>query len=103
MQTDFDPLDNEQIEGERAEVRQVRELAAKQAEADFTWLMADPRGRRLVWSQLAAAGVFRTTFNTNPQQMAFNEGHRSAGLRLMTQLLTITPQHYHTMMKENTQ
>lgn len=103
MQNDFDPLDHEQQDGERAEVRQARELAAKQAQADFVWLMSDPRGRRIVWSQLAAAGVFRSTFDHNPQQMAFAEGHRSAGLRLMSQLLTLTPDHYHTMTKENTQ
>lgn len=103
MQNDFDPRDTEQIEQERSAAAQAADLAAKQEQADFRWLMSDPRGRRLVWAQLAAAGVFRTTFDPNPQQMAFAEGHRSAGLRLMSQLLTLTPDHYHTMTKENTQ
>lgn len=101
MQTEFDPHDTEDLDQQRTDTAEARELASKQEAADFTWLMNDPRGRRIVWAQLALAGVFRSTFDPNPIQSAFNEGNRNHGLRLMTQLLSLTPEQYHTMTKEN--
>lgn len=99
----FDPIDTDAHEAQHAADAEKQALAREQAKADFLWMMADPRGRRIVWRQLANAGVFNTTFDTQAMQMAFAEGRRSEGLRLLAQVHTLCPDLYPTMMKENTE
>lgn len=78
--------------------RQVRtELANKSEASDIEWLMSSSRGRRIVWRQLERAGVFRTSFNTNSMAMAFAEGAKNEGLRLLSML---PPESYVLMLKE---
>ena len=100
---DFDPLEPHQQDAQREDDAKRRELVRKQEIADFKWLMADPRGRRLVWRQLAAAGVFQSSFDPTAMNMAFNEGRRSEGLRLLAQIHELCPDLYPTMMKEQSQ
>lgn len=101
--TDFDPLDTELQDAQRAAEAKRQKLARKQEAADFMWMMADPRGRRIVWRQLAAAGVFLSSFDPTAMTMAFNEGRRSEGLRLLAQVMALCPDLYATMMKEQSQ
>lgn len=79
-----------------------QQLAVDLVIADFMWMMNDARGRRIVWRQLADAGVFRSSFSPDAMQMAFNEGRRDGGLKLLAQIDSLCPEHYSTMMKENT-
>lgn len=91
---------------EDAEILQKREDAARleqeQAAQDFKWLMADPRGRRLVWKQLECARVFHPVYDPKPIPMAFNEGRRQHGLSLLERINTMCPQLYQVMVAENT-
>lgn len=100
--TEFDPLDIHQQEAAQQEEAARLQRKQKQDDADFTWLMHDKRGRRIVWNQLAIAGVFRTSFDPNAMTMAFNEGRRSEGLRMLARVHEVCPDFYTTMMKENT-
>lgn len=100
---DFDPSDPTQQDAQRARETQRQKVARKQEADDFMWLMGDPRGRRIVWRQLAAAGVFQSSFDPTAMTMAFNEGRRSEGLRLLAQIHAQCPDHYVTMMKEQSQ
>lgn len=100
---DFDPLDTDQQDAQREAEAQRQALARKQATSDFLWLMADPRGRRIVWRQLGDAGVFQSSFDPTAMNMAFNEGRRSEGLRLLAQVMELCPDLYATMMKEQSQ
>lgn len=77
-------------------------LQQKQAEQDFKWLMSDARGRRLVWAELSAARVFHAVFDQNPTLMAFNEGGRQSGLRLLGRIHALCPHLYQVMVQENT-
>jgi hypothetical protein len=97
---DFDPLDPHEHEARQAEEAKRQALAKQQQAADFLWLMSDPRGRRFVWRQLAAAGVFQSSFDPTAMNMAFNEGRRSEGLRLLALVMELCPDLYPTMMKE---
>ncbi len=98
--SNYDPTDIRSLERAQAE----KELAAKQTkdseEADFKWLMGSKRGRRIVWRQLDRAGVFRLSFNTNAMAMAFAEGNRNEGLRIIAQIHTLCPELYTLMVKE---
>lgn len=98
----YDPLD---IKGqERAQTdRELRDrLARENEEEDIKWLMSDKRGRRVLWRLMDQAGVFRSSFNTNAMAMAFAEGNRNYGLRLLSTIHSCCPKQYPVMMKENT-
>ena len=84
-----------------------RELAIKEAQAsqaevrqDLRWLMSERRGRRIVWRLLSDAGVFQLSFHTNAMQMAFNEGIRNKGLKMLNDLLANCPELYTRMVEE---
>lgn len=91
---------------EEAEILQKREdelrLQQTQKEQDFKWLMADPRGRRLVWQDLSSARVFHPVYDPKPIPMAFNEGRRQHGLSLLDRINTLCPHLYQVMVQENT-
>lgn len=96
----YDPLDLRGQERDKAE-RELRERLERQSEeADIKWLMSQRRGRRMVWRLLNQAGVFRSSFSTNAMQMAFAEGNRNYGLRLLGLIHAACPEQYHVMMKE---
>ena len=80
---------------------EARDAHAQQIEIDdVKWLMANKKGRRIVFRLLEQAGVFRLSFNTNALSMAFNEGARNGGLRLMHQVNTNCPDRYAQMLEE---
>jgi hypothetical protein len=101
--TDHDPFDTGAQDVNRQESDKRVILAAKQEAADLDWLMSSRRGRRIVWGLLARSGVFRLSFNTNSMTMAFNEGVKNEGLRLMGLLHTVCPEQYVQMTKESKQ
>lgn len=98
----YDPTDTRALDRAHAE-RQTRDKAQADTEAsDVKWLMKGPRGRRHIWRQLELAGVFRSSFNTNAMTMAFAEGQRNIGLRLLSMVHEHCPELYNCMVEENT-
>ena len=49
---------------------------------------------------MSEAGVFRSTFHTSGSVMAFNEGTRSQGIKLLTQIMATNPDAFTLMQKE---
>lgn len=96
----YDPTDLRSQEAANADAELRHKLAKDTEEADVTWLMGTRRGRRIVWRFLDRAGVFRLSFNTNALAMAFNEGSRNEGLRLLAQIHALCPERYPVMVKE---
>ena len=96
----YDPTDIRSQERAKAESDQRDKQARDTEESDLKWLMGSKRGRRIIWRQLDRAGVFRLSFSTNALQMAFNEGNRNEGLRMLAQINTLCPEHYSAMTKE---
>ena len=64
--------------------------------------MSSKRGRRFVWRLMDQAGTFRSVFNPNSMAMAFAEGNRNTGLRILAMVTSLCPEHYPAMLKENT-
>lgn len=95
-----DPTDIQQQERAAADADKRRSIARDTEESDFKWLMGSKRGRRIVWRLLERAGVFRTSFNTNSMAMAFAEGSKNEGLRLLANIHTLCPELYPTLVKE---
>jgi hypothetical protein len=96
----YDPTDIRSQERAKADADLRARLAKETEEADFKWLMSSKRGRRIVWRILDRAGVFRLSFNTNSMMMAFNEGNRNEGLRILAQIHTLCPELYPVMVRE---
>lgn len=92
---------DDEIQEHRAAKAAKAKLAAQTEVEDIKWLMKSHRGRRIVWRFLEQAGVFQMSFNTNAMQMAFNEGSRNSGNRLLTLVNTAAPDLYMTMVTEN--
>jgi len=98
--SNYDPLDLRGQEREKADRETRDRLERETEEADVKWLMGSKRGRRIIWRLLDQAGVFRLSFNTNALTMAFSEGNRNYGLRLLAMVHTLCPELYPTMLKE---
>lgn len=67
---------------------------------DIRIVMRTPQGRRVMYGFLARAGVYRSGFNSNALNMAFNEGMRESGLILTKMLTDHCFAQYQLMMKE---
>ncbi|WP_434456511.1 hypothetical protein JQR85_13560 [Stutzerimonas urumqiensis] len=76
-------------------------LSRETQEADFKWLMGDPRGRRIVWRLMARCKVFEPVFNTHGGVMNFNEGRRDTGLFLLGEIDRLCPAQFAVMAAEN--
>jgi hypothetical protein len=98
--SDFDPTDLRGQERAKADKARRDGLERESEEADLKWLMGSKRGRRIVWRLLDQAGTFRLSFNTNAMAMAFAEGNRNFGNRVLTLIHTHCPEFYPVMLKE---
>ncbi len=96
----FDPLDLQGQESAKADKASRSKLTLQIETDDLKWLMSNKRGRRFVTRLLEQAGVYRLSFNTNALTMAFNEGTRNEGLRLLAQINEHCPKRYIEMLKE---
>lgn len=100
----YDPFSIESSSRQLEEETRAREKQKEQLEGDIKWLMGSPRGRRIIWWLISAAGVYRSTFDINdpdPSKMSFREGYRNFGLMLLNVLTAYCPELYHAMLKEN--
>ena len=100
--SNHDPFDINGQERTREDQHVRARMVRETEEADLKWLMGSKRGRRIVWRLLDRAGVFRLSFNTNAMQMAFAEGNRNEGLRMLAQIHALCPELYPVMVKEQT-
>lgn len=100
MADNYDPLDLRGQEADKSEKERRDRLERVNEESDVKWLMSSKRGRRIVWRLLDQAGVFRSSFNTNAVAMAFAEGGRNYGLRMLGMVHAVCAEQYPAMMKE---
>lgn len=96
----YDPNDTREQDKARADVKLKRKLSSDNEKDDLKWLMGSKRGRRIIWRQLDNAGVFKLSFNTNAMMMAFAEGNRNEGLRMLNMIQTACPEQYPVMVRE---
>lgn len=64
-------------------------------------MLGDPAGRRWVWGQLSECHVWQTSMASNALRLAFLEGERSQGLRLLWEIQEANPEMFLQMMKEH--
>lgn len=93
-------MDDDQRVAAEHKASQEREL---QRRSDFLAIMGTSQGRRFIWKLMGESCLFLPIYSPDHSQMAFNEGRRQIGLKLLTDCNTLCPNLYLTMMKENTQ
>lgn len=95
-----DPTDlKSQREAEQATTRENRIIAATR-DNDLRIIMSQAFGRRFVYRILEDAATMRTSWNPNFGQMAFAEGRKQVGYRLIEEIQRVCPEDYLTMMRE---
>lgn len=90
-------ISEEQLQKD-AEVKQ--KLLAERQRDDLIHVMGSAQGRRVIWNLLDKAGVFSVSFTGDNNATNFNEGRRSEGLRLFSDVMQHCPDLYMTMAKE---
>lgn len=95
-----DPLDMRGQAAQRDKTEHEKRLISEQEAVDIQWLMADPRGRRLMRGWLAFCGMERTSF-TGDSKTFFREGMRNVGLMLTAQMTTHAMEGYFQMLREH--
>ena len=98
--SNYDPTDLRSQEKQKTERVSREKLAKENEETDIKWLMGTKRGRRILWRLMDQSGVFRLSFNTNAMQMAFAEGNRNFGNRMLAMIHEQCPELYSVMVKE---
>lgn len=71
----------------------------------LTWLMSDPKGRRLMRTWIRASGVFVSSYEGSEGRdaayaVAFNEGRKEFGYKRLAELKRHVPEFYLLMEKE---
>jgi hypothetical protein len=91
---------------ERRDVRR-REKESRQREVQrreiITSIMSLAPSRAWICDILEVCHVFASSFSTDPGQMAFAEGERNVGLRLLGDIMLHCPDKYILMMQERNQ
>lgn len=94
--SDYDPFKPRES---REDTERRAFIAQEQQAEDVRWLMADPRGRRLMWSWLEFTGVRRTAMTGNSQTF-FNLGVQNVGLMLEANIMKHAPEAWLQMVNE---
>ncbi len=82
------------------DAEQKQKLLADRQRDDLIFVMSSQQGRRVIWNLLDKAGVFAVSFTGDNNATNFNEGRRSEGLRLFSDVMQHCPDLYMTMAKE---
>lgn len=98
--SEHNPFDLEGQEAAAADRRDAAAIELANELNDLKWLMGIKRGRRVVRRLLTEAGVYRSSYSESALQMAFKEGQRNGGLRLMAQVTAHCAEHYTLLLKE---
>jgi hypothetical protein len=98
--TDYDPTDIQRQAAAAEDKARQEFVQREQEESDIRWLMGSKRGRRIVWRLLVQSGLFTSTFDPNAMTMAFAEGRRFFGGRVLETIHALCPELYPTMVKE---
>ena len=100
---DFDPTDLQAQDDQQAKAAADARLAQQFEVDDLKWVMSNKKGRRFALRLLERAGLWRLSFDTNALRMAFNEGTRNEGLRMVAQITEHCPARYNEMLEESRQ
>lgn len=79
----------------------VAQLAERARQDVLRNIMSTIEGREWMWNILSEAHIFRSTFNGDALQSAFNEGQRAVGLAILADILIACPDQYIQAQRES--
>ena len=97
MSYEFDPNDERQVSKSKAKDKRAREIEIE----ELREILATVAGRRFVWRYLSKCQVFGQTATQSGSWTYFNEGARSIGLQLFSELNEANPEAFVKMMNES--
>ena len=80
--------------------RRVARIRRRDQLALLRKFMAEPAGRAWAYDLMSACHQFSTSFATNALSMAFREGERNVGIKILADLTEAAPDLYLQMLKE---
>lgn len=93
---EVDVGDSTQVQGRAKDLR----LAEREEGAALTQLLSGKSGRRWMYQLLESCHIFSTSFRNSVSEMAFAEGERNVGLRMLAALQLHCPARYMEMIQE---
>lgn len=69
--------------------------------AELIELLRVPAFRRYTWRYMAACNVFSAGFEQSGSRMAFNEGARNIGTKMLSEIMDADPESFILMMQES--
>jgi hypothetical protein len=84
-------VDNAADPGQVQNAKNVTKRKQRQETVDLRDVSNTPAGERLCERLISDFGLFRTSFSTDPLQMAYDEGRRNAGLKFLALLTEANP------------
>lgn len=95
----------QEFESSKTETAVKKQAREETSRADLRWLMSDPKGRRFIYELLESLGMYRSSYNAFAKdvalEMAFYEGQKNVGYKLVARLGAICPREYELMMREH--
>lgn len=90
-----DPFRKEGVKArEEDKTRQKKQALALKAVLDTR------DGRAVIWQILSDTGIYRSSFDRDAAVMAFNEGQRNVGLRLLDRVMAVDIDAFKLMQDE---
>lgn len=95
MNPERDPFRKEEVEA-REEERIRRQKLSNSLKA----VLSTRDGRVILWQLLSDTGIYRSSFDRDLAVMAFNEGQRNVGLKLLNRIMAVDAEAYRLMQDE---
>jgi len=92
-------MSNAADSGQVRKAEKREKILRRRESDDVKYVLGSQQGRRLLWKYLCEAGVYKTTFTGNSTTY-FNEGRRSLGLQILTDIDEECPELYLLMKQE---
>lgn len=89
--------------GDRADVKDARKAVERitlRRNGVVKILMSDPDGRRWIKELLNECHIYSTSFSPEPMRMAFAEGERNVGLKILATVVAAAPAEYNFSLTE---
>jgi hypothetical protein len=92
----YDASDPDQV----AEAADGARRAARRDANTLKAFLGTPHGRAWMYRLLVSCHIYQTSFDGDPMRMAFREGERNIGLRLLAESQNADPDLFALMLKE---
>jgi hypothetical protein len=70
-----------------------------QSKDDLKFILSTPQGKRFLYKLLSHCGVYQSSFDNSGSKVYFNEGQRSVGLHVLSEIEKADENGYFNILK----